>query len=155
MKRSERSAKRSEVVLRMRQAFRIGRSASAFITEMRTKGLGYRRAEMLADWRSVNEIESKAGMLRNVRRDYYPSVRAMANVDWDMSQEFMYVLNIKTRRGDEEQITDKRVNIMSDIPLTPRQVEAELYERWAAYEQYAGDTLEEVTMFLAVRRVNE
>lgn len=155
MKREERSAKRSEVILRMRGAFRSGRSASSFITEMKTVGLSYRRTEMLADWRGVNELESKAGLLKNVRRDYYPSTKVMAELPWDMSQEYMYVLNIKTRRGDTEEIEDKRVNIMSDIPLTPGQVEAELWDRWSGYEKYQGEQLEAVQMHTAVRRVRD
>lgn len=155
MRREERSAKRSEVVLRMRGAFRLGRSASAFITSMQGMGLSYRRTEMLADWRAVNEIESKAGLLRNVRRDYYPSSKAMAHVDWNLSQEFMYVLNIKTRRGETGVEEDKRVNIMSDIPLTPGEVETELRERWAGYEKYQGEALTKVTGHLAVRRIRD
>lgn len=155
MKREERSAKRSEVVLRMRGGFRKGQSASSFITEMRNVGLSYRRTEMLADWRAVNEIESKAGLLRNVRRNYYPSTKAMAHVGWNMSQEYMYVINVKTRRGEAEQLEDKRVNIMSDIPLTPHEIEEELRDRWSGFEKYQGEQLEAVDLFQAVRRVRD
>jgi len=68
--------KRAAVIGLMRGAFRRGQSASGFLRDMGAKGLSYRRTDMLADWRSVNELERKKGAMRFVRRDRFPSTKA-------------------------------------------------------------------------------
>ncbi|GAH56389.1 unnamed protein product [marine sediment metagenome] len=144
---------RSQALLLMRKAFRKGQSASSFIQGMKAKGLSYRRTVMLSDWRSVNELERKEGAFRYVRKDYYPSKQSLAEVEWKLSQEFMYKVKVQSRLRPDEPITDRFVNIMSDIPMTPRQVQEQVESKWAEWEKYAPEELVDLQVWSAVHKV--
>jgi len=146
---------RAKVIALMRGAFRKGVSASKFMSDMKSKGLSYRRTEMLGDWRSVNEIEKKEGLFRFVRKDYYPAKTAIAEVEWRLSQEFMYKVKVESRLRPDEPITDRFVNIMSDKSLTPRQVIAQVEQRWVEWEKYAPEEIEALQVWTAVHKVME
>lgn len=145
--------KRAAVIGLMRGAFRRGQSASAFLRDMRAKGLTYRRTDMLADWRSVNELERKAGAMRYVRRDYFPAAKAIAQVEWDMSDEFMYKVKVTSRLSPGEPLTERFVNIMSDRPMTPAMVEQAVTEKWAEWEDYTAEAIENLVVWTAVHKV--
>jgi len=113
---------RSQVLLLMKSALAEGQSASAFIRGMQAEGLSYRRTEMLSDWRSVGEIEKKTGLLRYVRKGYIPSAELAKVEAWRMSKEFLFKVRVQTRLAPGEPITDRYVNIMSDVPLTTGQM---------------------------------
>lgn len=117
----------------MAQAQKIGVSASAFISKMQDTGLGYRRADMFSDWRTVGDIEKKEGVLRFVRKDYYPTETSIAAVEWSMSYEYMYKIQVQVRTAPKEPIETRFVNIMSNIPMTPAMVEAEVSEKWGEW----------------------
>lgn len=146
---------RAEIIARMRGAFREGVSASRFMRDMAAEGLRYRRTDMLADWRSVNELERKAGVVRYVRKDRYPTEKSMAAVTWQMSKEFMYKVKVQSIIKPGEPITERFVNIMSDVPMTPVMVEAEVEERWAEYEKYGMEEITGLQIWSAVRKVME
>jgi len=146
---------RSVVIMKMKQAFTEGLSASTFIKEMQAEGLSYRRTTMLADWRSVNEIEVKAGLLRYVRRDYLPAKTSIADVSWDLSDEFMYKVRVQSRTKPTEPITERFVNIMQDRPLTPAEIEG---LTWEVIREQSPKRIGEVvgiTAFSAMRKVSE
>lgn len=144
--------KRAAVIGLMRGAFRRGQSAGSFIRAMRAKGLTYRRTDMLSDWRSVNELERKAGAMRFVRRDYYPTEKAMAEVEWSLSQEYMYKVKVESRLRPGEPVTERFVNIMSDTPLTPSMVEQTVTEKWSDWEDYTAESIEKMVVWTAVHR---
>lgn len=144
---------RSQILHLMRKAFRTGQSATSFIQDMKAKGLSYRRATMLGDWRSVNELEKKEGAFRFVRKDYYPSKQSLAEVEWKLSQEFMYKVKVQSRISPAEPIAERFVNIMSDIPLTPSQVQEQVESKWFEWEKYAPEELVELQVWSAVHRV--
>ena len=146
---------RAEVIARMRGAFRKGVSASRFMKDMAAEGLRYRRTDMLADWRSVNELERKSGILRSVRKDRYPTTKSMAAVTWQMSKEFMYKVKVQSVIKPGEPLTERFVNIMTDMPMTPAMLEAELVERWGAYEQYGREEITGIQPWSAVHKVME
>lgn len=146
---------RAEIIGRMRAAFREGVSASRFIKDMSAIGLRYRRTDMLADWRSVNELERKEGVLRYVRKDRYPTEKSIAGVTWEMSKEFMYKVKVQSVIKPGEPITERFVNIMSDVPMTPLMIEAEVEERWAEYEKYGMEEITGLQIWSAVRKVME
>lgn len=123
-----RGEKRAEVILRAKGAFQQGLSASSFLADMKRQGLSYRRTDMLSDWRSVNELERKAEAFKYVRKDYFPSVKSIAQVDWDMAHEFMYKLKVQAQREPGQPLTEAYINIESDIPLTREMVEAKAWE---------------------------
>jgi len=146
---------RAEVIARMRGAFRAGLSASRFIKEMREVGLGYRRTDMLADWRSVNELERKEGAVRYVRKDRYPTERTIAAVEWAISKEYMYKVQVQSVLRLGEPLTERFVNIQSDVPMTPAMVETEVEERWGEWEKYAPELITGLQVWSAVRKVME
>lgn len=146
---------RAETIARMRGAFREGLSASRFIADMRAVGLSYRRTDMLSDWRSINELERKEGVLRYVRKDRYPTEKSMAAVSWATSKEYMYKVKVQSVIKIGEPITERFVNVMSDVPLTPAMLEAEVEERWGEWEKYAAEQITKLQVWSAVHRVME
>ena len=144
---------RAETIARMRVAFKTGVSASRFITDMKAAGLSYRRTDMLADWRSVNELERKEGAIRYVRKDRYPTVKTIAAVEWALSKEYMYKIKVQSVIRLGEPITERMVNITSDVPMTPTMIEAEVEERWSQWEKYAAEEITGLQVWSAVRRV--
>lgn len=144
--------KRAQVIGFMRGAFRRGESAGRFIADMKVRGLSYRRTDMLADWRSVNELETKQGLMQYVRRDYFPTQTTTAQVTWALSQEYMYVVKVRSRREPGVPITERKVNITSDVPMTPRMVEQAIVEKWAEWEKYGAEEIEDIVPWAAVHR---
>jgi len=110
---------------------------------------------MLSDWRSVNELERKAGAMRFVRRDYYPAAKAIAEVEWALSQEWMYKVKVESRLRPDEPMTDRFVNIMSDVPMTPRMVEQAVAEKWSEWEDYTAEAIEKISVWTVVHKVME
>lgn len=146
---------RAEVIARMRIGFREGLSASRFISDMKAVGLSYRRTDMLADWRTVNQLEVKEGLLRYVRKDRYPTEKTIAAVGWAVSKEYMYKVKVQSVVKIGEPILERFVNITSDIPLTPAMVEAQVFDRWAKWEKYAEELITGVQTWTAVHKVME
>ena len=146
---------RATVIGLMRGAFRRGESASRFITDMKVRGLSYRKTTMLSDWRSINELETKKALMQYVRKDYYPSEAVTAQVSWDLTQEYMYVVKVKSRLKPGVPITERNINITSDVPMTPRMVEQAVIEKWAEWEDYTSEELGDIIPWAAVHKVME
>jgi len=146
---------RAETIARMRGAFREGLSATRFIADMRAVGLSYRRTDMLSDWRSVNELEVKEGLLRYVRKDRYPTEKTIAAVGWEVSKEYMYKIKVESVLRAGEPVTERFVNILSNVPMTPTMMEAEVAERWGEWEKYAAEQITKIQVWSAVRKVME
>ncbi len=146
---------RAEIIAKMRIAFREGISASRFITDRRAEGPVYRRTDMLADWRSVNEIKVKEGLLRYVRKDRYPAEKSVAAVGWNISKEYMYKVKVQSVVNIGEPITERFVNIMSDRPMTPAMIEAEVTEQWLEWERYKEEEIVKLQVWSAVKKVME
>ena len=147
---------RSETIARMRKAFRTGVSASRFISTEREAGRPtYRRTTMLSDWRSINELETKEGLIRYVRKDRYPTEKTLAAVEWELSKEYMYKVKVHSVIQAGQPVTERFVNIMSDIPLTPAMIEEQVREEWAEWEKYAKEEIVGLTTWSAVHKVME
>lgn len=146
---------RAEVIARMRGAFRQGLSASRFLKDMTAKGLSYRRTDMLADWRSVNELEVKEGLARFIRKDRFPTAKTMAAVTWATSKEFMYKVKVQSVVRLGEPMTERFVNILSDVPMTPAMIEAQVQQQWLEWEKYAAEEITGLQLWTAVRQVME
>lgn len=149
------SVVRSEAIAFMRKAFRTGQSVSSFREDMRRKGLSYRWTTMLSDWRSVNQLEAKKGLMRFIRKDRYPAKPSIAEVDWMLSKEYMYKVKVQSRLRPDEPITERFVNLMSDVPLTGAQIEQGVIEKWAEWEDYTAEAIEKIIPFTAVHRTME
>lgn len=120
---------RAEVIARMRIAFREGVSASRFIGDMRVAGLSYRRTDMLADWREVNQLETKKGLARYVRKGFVPAERSAILETWALSREYMYHVRSEMTAFPGAPAVITWVNIMSDAPMTVEAIEQEAWER--------------------------
>ena len=144
--------KRATVIQLMRGAFRRGQSAGGFIWDMKQRGLSYRRTDMLSDWRSVNEVEKKKGLMRFIRKDYYPAKQQMAEVEWLMSKEYMYKVKVQSRLKPGEPMVERFVNIMSDTPMTSAMVEQAVTEKWTEWEDYTAESIERMQVWTAVHR---
>lgn len=146
---------RAAVIPRMKSAIKSGLSASAFIKKMSEAGLSYRRTDMLADWRSVGNIEKKTGLLRYVRKDRVPSPGLYAGVTWKLSREFLYKLKVRSRLRPGEPIKEDFVNITTDRAMTPGEIESEVYLRWAGWYPEKREQIISVVPELAVRKIAE
>lgn len=146
---------RSTVLLRMKSAIREGLSASRFIREMRSEGLGYRRQTMLADWRSATGVTKKEGSARYVRRDYRPTAAVVADVSWDLSREYMNKVNVQYRTRPGEPIVSRFVNVMSDRPLTPRELEQSVLDNLVEWQDSIPGVVERVIPWTILHRVPE
>ncbi len=124
---------RAAMTLTVKAAQAEGKSASAWIREMRAKGLGYRRTTMLTDFANVGKIKRKEGLLKYVRKDYLPSTEIAQIKDWDMSREYTYRLKVKSREAPGEPVDERFVSVVSDKPLTPREMEEEILLQWGAW----------------------
>lgn len=144
---------RSEVIARSRKAFREGVSFAKFQRQMRKLGYVRRRSEFLADWRTINEIEKKEGTLRYVRKGYYPAKTSIAQVEWSISKEYMYKVRTKSRLRPDEPLTIRFVNIMSDSPLTPAEIEALAWEMIEEQSPKRIGQVEAVTGWSAAQRI--
>jgi len=143
---------RAEVIARMRIGFREGQKVGAFIKEMQAQNLSYRRTTMLADWRSINQLESKKELFKYVRKNYTATAKSIAQVEWELSEEFMYKVRVSSRLSPGEPLTERFVNIMSDKPLTPGQVETEVLDKWSKWEKYGKEIIESIVPVTAVQR---
>jgi len=147
--------RKSEFIARARLAIDRGVSRAAFLRRARAENFSVRRTIMLSEWRNLTGLEAKKDLLKYVRKDYYPSPKVIANVSWKLSKEFMYVAKVKSRLQPDQPLTERNVNIVSDVPMTPRMVEQAIVEQWAEWEKYMKETIEKITPFTAVRRVME
>jgi len=147
--------RRPEAILRIPDAIARGLSAEGFIRELKSVGASYRRTLMLSDWRSVSNIKVKEGLLRYVRKDRLPATKAIADVEWNFSQEYMYVANTWSRIRPDEPLISRRVNLMSDVALTPAEIEEQIYFRWTegVWEKYIAEKLERVQVFSAYHKI--
>jgi len=145
---------RSAVVMRMRAAVKTGQSASAFISEMKTAGLSYRRTTMLADWRSAGDVAKKTGLIKYVRKDYQPSPALYAEVNYQFSREYMYKVKMQTQLKPGDKPSERFVNIMSDIPMTPGEVQREVLLSWGGWYPEDKQQITAMAIETAFRRVS-
>jgi len=139
----------------MPQAIARGMSANAFLSSLKITTGGYTRQKFLSDWRSVAGIEAKKDAFKYVRKDRRPSIKSMADVEWEMSEEYMFKVRAKYRTAPDEPIQERFVNIPSDRPMSPAEVEAEVFDRWNDWEKYAGEELESATVIAGYHRIEE
>jgi len=98
-------------------------------------------------------LEVKEGLVRYVRKDRYPTEKTIAAVTWETSKEYMYKVQVHSVIQAGAPITERFVNIMSDVPMTPEMVESEVEQRWGEWEKYAAEELVGLQTWSAVRKV--
>jgi len=147
------SLRRPSALLRMPDAIKRGLTPTAFINQLRGLGLTYRKTLMLSDWRSASGVEAKKDTIKFVRKDRIPSSRSMADVEWELSKEYMYKANTWSRLKPDEPLTERFVNLMSDVPMSLAAVEREVMASWGEWEKYAPEHLEKVQVVSAFHRI--
>ncbi|MBA7673471.1 hypothetical protein ES703_81669 [subsurface metagenome] len=147
---------RAETIARIRKAIGEGLSQRAFERQERKAGrkIG-RRTDVLADWRSEAGIKKKEDLLKYVRKDRYPTAKSIADVHYAFSKEFMYKVKVQQIIKAGEPITDRFVNIMSDVPMTPAMLEEEVREKWGEWEVSGAAEIVGLQAWSAMRKVME
>lgn len=136
--------RRPEAILRIPEAIARGLTVEGFIRELKSAGTSYRRTLMLGDWRSAAGIEAKKDLIKYVRKDRIPSMRVIPDVTYDISREYMYKVQVWLQTKAGEPLKDKFVNIMSDVALTPTEVEQTYYKRY--YKEHTIPPIELVKL---------
>jgi len=145
---------RGPIIARMYKAVKEGWTVSKFIAETREAGFQlYRRTDLLRDWRTVAGIQEKKDRLKYVRKDYFPKFSEMAESTWGWSKEFNYKMRAYSQIVPGEPLREYNVTIQSDVPLTPRQMESQVYEKWSSWEAYGSERLVRVEPVVGIRRV--
>lgn len=140
-------------IAKMRVAIAEGLSHAGFVRRLRQEGITpLRKTVSLGFWRSEQNLEAKKDLMKYVRKDYYPAEKAIAQVTYEMSAEFLYKVRVTKRAAPDEPLTERFVNIMSDSPMTPRMIEQAVVEKWREWEKYRAELIEEITPFMAVRK---
>lgn len=145
--------RRPSAILKIPEAIARSLTVEGFIRELKDLGLSYRRTLMLADWRSVAGIEAKKDLIKYVRKDRIPTARVMADVEWDVSQEYMYKCKTWSQLRPDEPLTERFVNILSDVPMTPSEIEQQVYVRWGEWERYSAEALQRVQIQAAYHKI--
>lgn len=127
-------------------------SAAETIRQLRDKGLGYRRTTMLADFRNFSNIKKKEGLLRYVRKDYVPTAEIAQVKEWKLSREYLFNVRVRTRLNPGDPITERFVNVVSDRPLTPREIETEILAAWGKWYPERREQIEQIIPETAIRR---
>ncbi|MBA7585309.1 hypothetical protein ES708_27284 [subsurface metagenome] len=146
---------RAEVIQRIRKAFRAGQSQTSFIWEMRQKGLGYRNTTMISDWHAETGQAKVEGLIRFVRKDYYPSKAIIADKPYKLSHEFMYKAKVYSREQPDAPLKEDFFNLMSDVPLTGAMVEQGIIERHGRTGKSPPEPIEAVIPWTVIHRVLE
>jgi hypothetical protein len=145
--------RRPSAILKMPEAIARGLTVAGFIRELQEAGLSYRRTLMLGDWRSVAGIEAKKDVVKYIRKDRLPTIKAVADVEWELSKEYMYKVKAWSETKPGEPLTERFVNIMSDRLMTPAQIEQQVQERWGEWEKYEGERLKRVQVVGVYHRI--
>jgi hypothetical protein len=106
----------------MPAAMARGLTVEGFIRQLAGTFGTYRRQLMLADWRSVNNIEARKDVVKYIRKDRLPSMRVVADVEWEMSREYMYKCKVWSQTRPGEPMEERFINIMHDRLITTGEV---------------------------------
>lgn len=145
--------RRPAAILKIPNAIARGLTVEGFIRELKVTTGTYRRIIMLSDWRSVSNIVVRKEVLKYVRKDRIPSMKLVADVEWDLSQEYMYKCKVWSETRPGEPMTERGVCILSDKPITPSQIESEVYSRWGEWEKYSAESLKRVQLVEAYHKI--
>ena len=145
--------RRPAAILKMKDAIDRGLNIEGFIRELKVTIGTYRRTNMLADWRSVNNIEARKDLVKYVRKDRLPSMHIMADVEWELSGEYMYKVSAWTQTRPDEPLTSRFVSIISDKLLTLGEVEQQIFSKWGQWENYLTESLKSIQVVEILHRI--
>jgi len=143
---------RATFIAKARVAFKAGISQTSFIRDMKAAGLSYRHTDMLADFRSVSGIAKVEGLLRFVRKGFFPAEKNIATTTWKLPKEFMYKVYIYTRTYPGEPLDKRFISIPADAPLTTAVIEQAAYKAIEKLSPKLLENLEAIVPWTAMRR---
>ncbi len=122
---------RASAMLKMKGAIKRGLTPTKFLSQLKLKGLGYRKQRFLHDWRNAAGIAYRKDTMKFARRDRPPPIAALAEVDYEMDEPYMYKLRVWTRENPDDPLREGYRNIQSKRSLSPEEQESRLRELWA------------------------
>ncbi|GAI16094.1 unnamed protein product, partial [marine sediment metagenome] len=129
------SIERARLLLLMKKAFKAKQSGTSLYWELRAEGRVIRKTDFFRYWSTVTQVEQKAGRMRFVRKDRYPTKADMVDQPWyKMSAEYMYKVKVQSRLRPDLPVTERFVNLMSDVPMTAGMITQGVIEKWAEWE---------------------
>jgi len=145
--------RRPAAILKIAEAIARGLTVEGFIRELKAVGSSYRRTLMLADWRSAAGIEAKKDLIKYVRKDRLPSISIIADVEWNLSKEYMYKLKVQSLKAPGEPITETFINIVQDRLLTPTELERLAWEMIKEQSPKESVTVQRITPVAILHRI--
>jgi len=106
----------------LKSAVTRGLSSSETIKSLRQAGLGYRRTDMLADYREWAQVPQKANVIRYVRRDYLPSRAMYVETFGKQRAAYRYQVTGNIYNPVAKDTVKFTTNVVSDFQMTPQQV---------------------------------
>ena len=137
---------------KMPAAIRAGQSVTGFIAQMRKEGLSYDVKAMQKDYRSAAKTIQVEGALQKLTPSQRPSAKTMAEVEWNLSREYLYKVKVMVAVKGQTKPKERFVNILSDVKLSMRQIEREVREKWRHWEDYGREVIATVTPWTAYHR---
>jgi len=146
---------RAETILKIKKGIKEGIGATRLYWDLRAEGPVTRKTVFLADYREEAGIAKKDGLLRFVRRDRYPTTAVIASIKKEVSWEVMYKVKVESILKPGEPVTERFVNITSNVPMTPDMIEAQIEKQWAELEKYAAEEIKALQVWSAYKRVSD
>ena len=140
------------ILLRIKQAQAAGMAGAAFLRQLSSEGLGYRKQTFQADWRNVGNIAKKEGAYRYVRKDRRPTAAIAQVKGWKLSQEYMHKVKVWTRLRPGEKPVERFVNVMGDKPMTPQEVEQAILDMLPEWRDSIPGVIDRIVPFTIIQR---
>ncbi|GAJ23238.1 unnamed protein product, partial [marine sediment metagenome] len=86
-----------------------------------------------------------------VRKDRIPSPKLFAEINWKYKKEYIYKANTWSRIHPDEPLTERLVTLTHDKPLSSKEVEAEITQRWIRDEKYEPYKLDGILFCLYIK----
>jgi len=119
-----------------------GFSANAALTLLREKGLGYRRADFLSDYRKYQGKKLAEGRGRYVRMDRYPGAACEVETARFQRRRYNYAVDYFTTDLTTGETVAKRYIIASDERMTRGAIEEAALEGISTYLDAYNSRLE-------------
>lgn len=142
----------AEIRLRIIEGIKAGIGSTRLYWKLRAVGPVTRKTDFLAVYRKEARTKKMEGLLRFVRKDRYPTTTIMSALSPEASKEFLYKLRYSDVIKPVREEDYKFVNIMSDVPMTPEMIEAEVIERWGEFEKYRPEAVTELQVWSVFRK---
>lgn len=137
----------------MFHAIEQGSSFNAFYRSAFDKGITYRRASMLSDWRHAKELVSRRDELGSLGKGAYPELTEVSESRFRWTQPFIYQARVEATIQRGVPPTERFVTVLSSDPLTLGEVEEQITMKWPTYEYGKAEHLVSIEPVAAIHWV--